>query len=422
MAAAERIHFNPQTPPVARQETPNGAGYLGALWIFMMETLMAQVNDAKNESEVNTVQNTTATNMVTLSQDEAQKAQDDLKKYEAAVAEQQHRSWWQTLLGVLGAVFGTILAGMTGGVCSFLVAASVMVLMTVPTNKDGSTTFGKLDDALANAGLPSWASALVKVGIVIAATIVGNAAGASAEVGLSMLVNAAKASAEEAPEELGVAAGDAAASVSADAADDAAANAANNNNSFFAQVKQAGFNRGALLSTGIQMTFAVNPFTDFVEQCSAWHGDDKDKQKLAGAIGGAIFAIIAAIACDRIAASGGDATGLLNMKDMLSPTTFKYTYNTIDFIRGGLNVSSGIFGILGAKSGLEGAQAERDLGEAQAAQSIYQNALTMTNSVIQRDQESFKVMNDMFTMTNDTWQSYVEPYELAAEILGSNKG
>ncbi|HSX26976.1 MAG TPA: hypothetical protein VLE89_08235 [Chlamydiales bacterium] len=422
--------FFPSEPPRLTSSGANpGTGYLAALWAFMTATLTAQIKDATNESQVNTTQNNIASNMVALNQKEADKAQDDLKKYMAALEEQQHQSWWQRLLGVLGAVFGTILAGLTGGACAFLVAAAIMVLMTVPTDKDGTTTFGKLDQALANAGLPSWASALVKVGIVIAATLVGNAVGASAQVGLSMLVNSAKTAAEVAEDAAidsaasslpGAAAGDASAAGAAGAGN-AGANGANDANSFFAQVRQAGFTRGAVATTLVQMTFAVNPFTDFVVQCAKWHGDDEDKQKLAGAIGGAIFAILAAIACDRIAASGGDASGLLNMKNLLDPKTFKYTYNTIDAIRCGLNISSGTFGILSAKAGLDGAKAERDLGVAQSAQYIYQNDLTMTNNVVQRDQESFRTVNDMFTMTNETWQSYVEPYELAAEILGSSR-
>jgi hypothetical protein len=421
MAAAENIHFIPPsasvgTAPQAAPQAPSNSdqtGFLAVLASFIMATIIAQVKNAGNESKANENQNELSRETLQLSQDQANKAKDDLKKYLDALEASKHQSWWQTLLGVLGAVFGTILAGLSGGLCSFLVAAAITVLMTVPV-KDGKATFGELDDALKGLGLPDWATGLIKVGIIAAATLAGNAMGASAEIGLGALVNAAKASGTEVIEaNAGAAAG----------AIEPEANAATEE-TFAQKFKDIGFNRAALTGTAIQLTFVMNPFIDFTAAgLKALGVSDKDAQLIASIVG-TIEAILFALAGEGFAAGGSLTSKTANIQDMLNelgPKTYRYTYNAIDAVRGGLMAGSGAFGVLSGVSQLDGADALKKLGKAQAAQSIYQSLLKISNGVIQRDQESFKSVNQNFAMMNDTWQSYTEPYDIAARISLSNR-
>ncbi len=391
----------PSDPP--RLQENNSSHYLGALWAFMMAMIIAQSNDAKNQSNVSGNQNSVADSLVKQSEDAQQKAVAAYKKYQEEVEAQQHQSIWQRILGGLGAAFGVLLAGLTGGLCTFMVAASIMILMTVPVDGDGNTAMGKLDTALANSGMSGLEIIMVKVGIIVGAAITLNAASAATEVGISTAVSTAKSVGEEVADELGT-------------------TVSENQSSFLSKVSDLGLNRGALASTAAQLTFVLNPVTDLVAQiCQAANASDKTK-KIVSEVMGAVFAIALAVAAGRIAGSGGNAEGLLSLKKTLSPNTFHYTYNTIDCARIGLSAGSATFGILGGLSGLDGANTLRELGKATAAQTMAQNMLSMTNDTVQKDQASFNTINDMFTMTSDTWQSYVDPYQLAAQILGSTKG
>jgi hypothetical protein len=394
--------------------TPS-SDYVDILIAYMSSVLNLSVKLANAQAQISQMQTANSQGFVVGAKAAAEKAVQDLEAAIEAAEKQSHESKWQQILGYVG-------AGLMAAIALITVQPELFLMATLMTVDMMTGLSDKLNDAIANSmsNVPSWLkpelTIITKVAIALAmAAVVG---------GLSGLARAAAEKAIGAA----VAEGAAAAGAAADAGAANVAAAVRNDESFLDSVIKNGFKNGKgpagygqLLSTTVQMTMIVNPFTDMFQSMlsaipSSVLGDAT--KKLLAKIFGSITALLMMLAAGKFSGVAGEA----NYVDIFAQKMGQAGFNTLKYSTYALlslsTMAQGVLGIYIGQAMAAQSDATKDLGIAQSLQIIYSGLTTQINQLIQQSQAASKAVNDTIASINERWDSYVEPYRLSADIAG----
>ena len=430
---------------------------------YMTAILIASVDQAQSQSKVSDDTNTMSQNMVTLSQQEVQKAQKEL----ADEIAREHESFWQKLghaFAAIGHLFmlanpATLLAllasggkdalknqwgdftsnmGQAGAVFQDLVSA-VMILGGAATGNIGLVVMGTAMFAMSASGgqndLDNAVDSLAKkIGGGLGVKILLDLAVAVAEAvvlgGISSVVSAgAEAVSADSAEAAGKAGGDAAgAAAGASVAAGGAASVATAEESsalekFINALKKrladaltkAGMKQ--LLAKSIMTAGTTGLWSDLVRSTmliadAAGAKTGKDKEDEVAAIGGAVLGMAATLGSAALETGESGASALmkrleksLGEKPVQALTnSFKAFRALVTLLAAGQDIQTGV-------NELAQADSIDRLAKAQSAQNLYADLIQVIDSMIASNTTTGNAIHSDFAAINNRWDSiFVTPW------------
>jgi hypothetical protein len=351
--------------------------------------MLIQVSLTKNQTHISTLQTSLSDDFTALSARQLDEAKKNEQNYERAVHHASHENMFRKIFSYVAAALGLVLAAVTGGAAAFLVTAALSTMAMIGGKANVMQDLGSsLESALRKAGCPAYlvpvVTALVKVGVVVAAT--GAIAGAGGAVGAA--ANSGERQAGE---------------------------------SFVAQAGRIGFSQANVAIIGSQLLIAANPGQDLIQgllsiPAIAKHLSEATRNEIAQ-IGGAVTqAIIGLIGMklaveDSVGANGG-------FSRLMNPGSAAKAVNTLQLLSVGTTVASSYYGVQTGRAQYAAGEVLGENAQAQAALELFTDLSKIANQSAQTSGDALKQLTESEASQTKALSSLAMPARAFAEILG----
>jgi hypothetical protein len=388
MMTTQAPTITPSTPTIS------GGGFLGTLEKYMQLIMLAMIQLVADDAQVSQTQYQTSSDLVQLSVNQTNIADQALDKLQKSIAKQKHESFWQKLgSDIAGGCL--CLAGILTGQPELVLMGAMMIVMmnTGLSNKLNGlfTTIADkthLDKALG--GLAS--KILVEVLIIVAVSLILGGAGA--------LFDSAANSGEEAADG--------------------------------AETQTSKVSLRSVAGTSLQVGAFTNVYTDVMmgmeEILKAMHVIKHTSQEFAQYAGMALTIAATILGTGlSVSADAGALGKTMSQKfvDMFeNPLTGERCFirlkTGVQITRAAASGFSAVWNVQAGLTEVARTAIIKEMGYSQATQTILSNALGMVNEQTSQNQTAEGQVNDAFADINSRWTSYVNQYATAARVIGQH--